>query len=522
MEAFGGPDRTKFIEAYEKEVKSILQHTATPIPEGHEEYETAVKEATSSRLIFNEKRDGRKKCRWVVQGCFESTALDDWTNYAHVATLDAVRTLIFRRDRHLRTLASVDIKTAFLQSKPYEKCEKARYIKLRDPFTGKVHYYRLITPMYGQRSAPRRWEDTLAPWLEAQGFNRGKNEQCVFYRESDDLTLLVYVDDILIDGDDAAVRAFLPALMNEFDCNNPVFLTLDTPIDFIGMIIELFTDRIEVTMEPYCDKLLKSMSMEDCTPRGVPFKYDLDYESELLDDKLASLYRTGVGGIGWLVSTMRPDLGFAFSQLGAYLSKPTVSTLGALKRALRYIQGTKHYRLSMKFDLCDLCDLCDLANTYHLSTDSDHGGNPDPNAKRKSQSGHIATQNGVPMSWKSQGQSVTANSSAESEIYAASLALENFMHYSYVVSELGYTDFPSPFPLHIDNAACIIFMQDSSRVSKLKHIDRRWNWVQQMRNSSVVVPTKIGTDDNLSDILTKPLEAPKLKHFCDLLFNTNK
>ena len=126
------------------------------------------------------------------------------------------------------------------------------------------------------------------------------------------------------------------------------------------------------------------------------------------------------------------------------------------------------------------------------------------------------------MSWKSQGQSVTANSSAESEIYAASLALENFMHYSYVVSELGYIDFPSPFPLHIDNAACIIFMQDSSRVSKLKHIDRRWNWVQQMRNSSVVVPTKIGTDDNLSDILTKPLEAPKLKHFCDLLFNTNK
>ena len=66
--------------------------------------------------------------------------------------------------------------------------------------------FRLTTPMCGQCSAPRRWEDTLAPWLESQCFIRGKNEPSVFHRPSDDATILVYVDGLLVDGDDASVR----------------------------------------------------------------------------------------------------------------------------------------------------------------------------------------------------------------------------------------------------------------------------------------------------------------------------
>ena len=239
QQAFGGPDRTRFIDAWKMEVKSILRHTAVPIKEGHAEYEAAVKEATSSRFIANEKRDGRAKFRWVVQGCFESLKMDDWTHYAHVATLDALRAMIFRKDRRGRTLASVDIRTAFLQSDPYGPHERARYIKVKDPFNGEWLYYRLITPMYGQRSAPRRWEDTLAPWLESQGFIRGENDASIFHRPSDDLTILVYVDDLLCDGDDACVKQFLIDLATGFDCNDPVFLTLGSPIDFIGIIISL-------------------------------------------------------------------------------------------------------------------------------------------------------------------------------------------------------------------------------------------------------------------------------------------
>ena len=524
QEAIGGQDRVQWLEAFNKEIDSILKHTAIHISEEEEEYATAVKEATPSRIIANEKRDGRKKCRWVVQGCFESFDLDDWTNYAHVATLDSVRSMVFRRDRHKRTLASIDIKTAFLQSIPYGPNEKPRYIKLKDPNTGKMLYFRLITPMYGQRSAPRRWEDTLAPWLESQGFTRGKNEPSVFYRPSDDMSILVYVDDLLVDGDDASVRHFFTQLANEFDCNDPVFLSQGSPIDFIGIIISLSDQpvtKIQMSMEPYCEKLLSQMGMSSCTPREVPFRDNINYTSLALNEERASKYRSGVGGIGWLANTIRCDLAYTFSRLGSHLAAPTESTMSALMQALRYIQGTKHYKLSMELHTSDQPITDQLVNHYHLFVDSDHGSNTDPKAKRKSQTGYINKQNGVPVKWKSQTQSITTTSSAESEIYAASVATQNFMHHSYVLSELGLQDFPKPFPLHIDNAACITFMDDSTRVTRLKHIDLRENWVKQMRDQGVVIPTKVGTDDNDADILTKGLAAPKLKHFCNKLFDTS-
>ena len=88
-------------------------------------------------------------------------------------------------------------------------------------------------------------------------------------------------------------------------------------------------------------------------------------------------------------------------------------------------------------------------------------------------------------------------------------------------SEIGIKDFPKPFPLHIDNAACITFMDNSSRVSRLKHIDLRENQFKQMRDQDIVIPTKIASADNPSDMLTKALSGAKLKEFCDLLFDTN-
>ena len=51
-----------------------------------------------------------------------------------------------------------------------------------------------------------RWEDTIAPWFETKGFVRGKNEQCAFLNGDRDLLVLLYVDDNLLDGEEAEVE----------------------------------------------------------------------------------------------------------------------------------------------------------------------------------------------------------------------------------------------------------------------------------------------------------------------------
>ena len=60
--------------------------------------------------------------------------------------------------------------------------------------------------LYGEVSAPKRWEDTIAPWFESMGFKRGENERSCVYPEEKDLLILLYVADCLADGDAADVQ----------------------------------------------------------------------------------------------------------------------------------------------------------------------------------------------------------------------------------------------------------------------------------------------------------------------------
>jgi hypothetical protein len=364
--------------------------------------------------------------------------------------------------------------------------------------------------MYGQRSAPIRWENTLFPWLISVGFVQGKNDQSTFYHPLEDITLIVYVDDLLADGDEAAVRHFLDQLFKRFECNDAVFLAQETPIDFIGVIITLHEDQISLSMPEYHEKLLKNMGMLDCNPLGIPFS-DQICSSELLDDSAARHYREGVGGIGWLCCTVRPDLAYAFSRLGQHLAKPSVSAMRALKRTLRYIKGTVCFALTAPLDFSS------DVNDFQFYSDSDHAGNAEPQNQRKSQSGILATLNGAPVKWKSTAQSAVALSSTEAEIYAASTAIQEFIHLGYVCSELGISGFPSPFQLYVDNAAAEIFMGNLSGVTRMKHIDVRLNWVLQMRDTQIAIPVHIASEHNLADLFTKILAKPRFTFLVEQL-----
>jgi len=56
-----------------------------------------------------------------------------------------------------------------------------KHLSIKNPITGEILYFRQDGPICGEASAPARWENTIAPWLEDQGFERGKNEKSVFY-----------------------------------------------------------------------------------------------------------------------------------------------------------------------------------------------------------------------------------------------------------------------------------------------------------------------------------------------------
>ena len=102
------------------------------------------------------------------------------------------------------------------------------------------------------------------------------------------------------------------------------------------------------------------------------------------------------------------------------------------------------------------------------------------------------------------------------EIYAASVALNEILHLSYIVEEMG-SSMGKPIVLKIDNTAAIAFANGRVRRSKLKHIDVRQEWVQALRDHSVVKTEYVNTKFNKADFFTKILDTetflkPPAKH----------
>ena len=105
-------------------------------------------------------------------------------------------------------------------------------------------------------------------------------------------------------------------------------------------------------------------------------------------------------------------------------------------------------------------------------------------------------------------------SSGAAEIYAASVALSEVLHMSYVASELRI-EMKLPLAIHVDNAAAIAFSKGHVRRTKLKHIDVRQAWVEAVRDSKVCVLDKVNTSDNLADFFTKILDTDRFQDLRD-------
>lgn len=161
---------------------------------GDEEYDEAVRLAVRGRYILDVKRLGVWKARGVKLGFLEDKLTADgpgFIYYAHVARMTTVRLLLSRPNRNTCRIAIKDVRTAFLQSQPETK---------------ELEYSRQRGPVYGEAGAPVRWENTLAPWLEDEGFTRGCNEPAVFYHEENDVLAGTFVDDLIYDAEEDGIK----------------------------------------------------------------------------------------------------------------------------------------------------------------------------------------------------------------------------------------------------------------------------------------------------------------------------
>jgi hypothetical protein len=524
-----GPDREAIMAAYEKEVSALCGPGCVlrELKSGDAELATARARATQCRFILEFKRTGIWKVRMVVQGFRENkVALDGLGfNYSsNVAGLTAIRNALLSPVPEDNSVAvgSIDIATAFLQSDRFGPEEPTRYLKVRDPVSGSWRYFRQYGPVYGSSSAPKRWENTLHPWLESQGFVQGKNEKCVFYHPMRKVVVITYVDDLLVRGPDRQAKWFMDALCRRFKCKDPQWLAPGTPLDHLGMTVFRDERGVYVSMEGYIESMLKRLGMEGCrlsrgqTPISGPIE---DFTPITPDER--ELFMTACGMIGWLAGTARPDVKYAHSRISQHMATPGRGALRAVLHAVRYCSSTRTACLHQPYG---------ADAEWEFYSDSDHAGNAELQNKRRSQLGYIALRGRCPIAFGSKASSVTFGSqpaadtnpipvchpavselhadvsSAAAEIYAASVALSEMCYLSYVSDEMG-VPIRLPFKLQVDNSTCLAFGQDQIQRSKLRHIDCRQEWVLALRDAKVVQMEWVESESNFADLFTKILEA---------------
>ena len=530
-------DRDLAIAALEKEMESLLSTILTEVPPNDEEFEMACTLATPGRLLLSVKRSGQYKSRGVKQGFKEDTEQADGPNfnyYAHVAKFTSIRMSTFRMHRWDRRIALKDVSTAFLQSNKYPD-GTVKYVSFKDPLTKSWKYYRQSGPLYGEKSATRRWEDTIAPWYESIGYVRGDNEPCAFYDEASDALVLLYTDDNFMDADEEDIKWTSDQLDDRFMCRDIEWLHSGTELDCLGMQLFQSEHFTGYHLQKYIAKTLSILKMGDTkTTCRTPINKDIDRSSAPLTGEQLCLFPTAVGCFGWMSNTCRPDISYAHSRISQHLSQPTVSAWEAVVRCCNYLRGTDDMCIAAPRHQDDkqLGSACDVNSTscgWEFYSDSDFAGNSEEENNRRSQNGFIALLNGAPVLWGSKVSSVAFAhpligeahpdiSSGAAEVYAAGNATFEFLHLSYTADEMGIP-FPQPLILQVDNKAAIAFADNSALKTKLKHIDTRQKWVKTLRSKNIIQTKHVPSRDNLADIFTKILDADTFEHLRDRMMH---
>uniref|UniRef100_A0AAV1VN67 Polyprotein n=1 Tax=Peronospora matthiolae TaxID=2874970 RepID=A0AAV1VN67_9STRA len=163
-----------------------------------------------------------------------------------------------------------------------------------------------------------------------------------------------------------------------------------------------------------------------------------------------------------LMTATRPDIAFAVSYVSRFMENLQVEHWMAVKRILRYLQGTKSDGICFKSD--DKIDFCGYS-------DADWAGD---HADRKSTSRYALILMGNPVSWGSKKQSSVSLSTSEAECIALSLAIQEgkWVH-RLPCKILDAAEDKSGPELKImeDNQSCIKMTKNPVNHGRAKHID---------------------------------------------------
>jgi len=453
----------------------------------------------TSKWVFKSKTDSngvleRRKARLVARGFSQTQGVDFFETFSPVVRYESVRCVLALAASQKMVIRQFDVKTAFLHGKLDEEI----YLQQPEGFDdGTNRVCRLQRSLYGLKQSPRKWNERFNDFIGKIGFSVVPEDNCVFTLKSNsEITIIcLYVDDGLVCGtSNNCVCEFIDHLRSTFE------IVVSNPKHYVGMEISQDTARktIRIHQTGYITRVLEKFGMSDAKLASIPF----DHSAVLNVSTSQAInvpYREAIGCLNYISQISRPDITFSVNTLARYCSKPQATHWRAVKRVLAYLKGTKEVGLVFTTSTNPplLIGFCD----------SDWGGETQ---ERPSTSGYIFNLNNGPISWGSRLQKTTALSVAEAEYMAITEALTECLWLRPFLVSLGMT-IEGPTLIQADNKAAIALSKNPEFHKRTKHVGIRFHRIRQEQEANVVKLEYVASEDNLADLLTKPLSSIKLR-----------
>ncbi|PKU66220.1 Retrovirus-related Pol polyprotein from transposon TNT 1-94 [Dendrobium catenatum] len=397
------------------------------------------------------------------------------------------------------TVLQLDVSNAFLHG------DLSEGIYMRQPpgFEDPQHptaVCKLHKSLYGLKQAPRQWFKKFTNFLQYRGFGFSRfNPSLLIYNKSNvHIFLLIYVDDILVTGNNPAqIQLLLRDLHSQFALKQLGQISL-----FLGIQVTRTTDGFFLNQGHYAQKIIQDAGLTECKAAPTPITPASKHsptDSPPLHD--AYLYRRLAGSLQYL-SITQPDIAFATNQACQHMQHPTEHDFQNLKRILRYVKGTYTYGLPITPG--------DI--TIQTFTDADWASD---HSDRKSILGFCTFMGPNLLSWSVKKQVTVTKSSTEAEYRALSAATSDVLWLRRLAEELLRQK--EPTTIHCDNLSAIAIARNPVFHARTKHIEIDFHFIRQHLLTANIRIQHIDSQEQIADILTKPFSSSRFNYLVSKL-----
>jgi hypothetical protein len=466
-----------------------------------------VKKPTDAPMIdllttFVVKADGRKKTRICARGDQEDEGKmgNIHATVIHKTTLKIALSIIAIQDLEWRTF---DVTGAFRKT----PVEAGRDIFIRIPkgFPGiseeeqRSCCFKLDKYLYGTKEAAARWQDLYTDYLLREGFKNSDKDVNFFWKIEEDgrySIMTTYVDDNLMGmATVELLDRYEEMITKEFE-----IVADREPAYYVGWNIARDREHkvIFISQERYLDKIRDKFGEIPERKIWIPMEASFDPTIEeaqpsIVDSKPYSTL------LGCLMHTMqtRPELSLAINMLGSYAANAQEKHWKALKRIFHHAIQTK--------------DLgCLLGCLDHTDLQSYSDANFKSEKQGRSRGGGVTFYFGGAIGYFSKLQKTPALSTTETELMALTENAKMIRFCQEFLDTIGF-DYETPTTLRGDNKGANILGESDVLHDRTKHIATRHFVIRHWVKKGLLKIEYVPTEDNISDIFTKPLARPRFE-----------